>query len=59
MVEKITFQMSGLVKDSANLKEIEFWGHDAGEFMTQELMEIIEVLGASNEEGNNQVQAEK
>ncbi|KKT39725.1 hypothetical protein A3K29_02225 [Candidatus Collierbacteria bacterium RIFOXYB2_FULL_46_14] len=59
MVEKITFQMSGLVKDSTSLQEIEFWGHDAGEFVTQEMIEMVAALEASNEEGGDQVQTGK
>lgn len=42
MVEKITFQMSGLIRDKTNLQEIEFWGHDAGEFVLEEIEKLLE-----------------
>ena len=39
MVEKMTFVPSGLVKDVDNKAEIEAWGHDAGEFVNEEIDE--------------------
>ena len=36
MVEKMTFDMSGLIKDKEDIREIELWGHDAGEFVSVE-----------------------
>jgi hypothetical protein len=36
MIEKMTFDMSGLINSSSNNSEIEFWGHDAGEFVAKE-----------------------
>ena len=44
MTERMTFKLSGLVKDPSNLKEIEFWGHDAGEFTEEEVEEIIKIF---------------
>ena len=40
MAEKMTFQASGLIKDKTSLQEIEFWGHDAGEFTLEEIEEV-------------------
>jgi hypothetical protein len=34
--KEMIFDISSLVKDQASLEEIEFWGHDAGEFVAQE-----------------------
>lgn len=35
-MEKIkVFETSGLVKNPKDLAEIEFWGHDAGEFFEE------------------------
>lgn len=36
MTEKLTFIVSGLIKDEADINSIEFWGHDAGEFVAEE-----------------------
>ena len=33
MKEKLIFEFSWMVKDRNNIEEIEFWGHDAGEFV--------------------------
>lgn len=44
MTEKITFEMSGLIKNMDNVSEIEFWGHDAGEFTKEEIAEILEAV---------------
>lgn len=41
MIEKMTFDFSGLVKDKSNKEEIEFWGHDAGEFVAKEVIESL------------------
>jgi len=35
MIEKMTFEKSGLIKDEMSKEEIEFWGHDAGEFVEE------------------------
>lgn len=42
MTEKMTFEFSGLVKDQSDIDLIEFWGHDAGEFVEVEETKIIE-----------------
>lgn len=45
MVEKMTFEFSGLIKDTEDKKDIEFFGHDAGEFFPEE----IEILPEEKE----------
>jgi hypothetical protein len=35
MNKEMIFDMSSLIKDKSSLEEIEFWGHDAGEFVSQ------------------------
>lgn len=42
MTEKMIFEFSGLVKDQTDIDLIEFWGHDAGEFVEVEETKIIE-----------------
>lgn len=32
----MVFEISGLIKDRSNREELEFWGHDAGEFVIRE-----------------------
>ncbi len=44
MTEKLTFVPSGLVKDTSDYKEIEFWGHDAGEYFIEEIEAIVEEI---------------
>lgn len=39
MKEIMVFQPSGLIKDINDKGEIEYWGHDAGEFVTEEEIE--------------------
>lgn len=41
MTEKMTFEKSGLIKDETDLESIEFWGHDAGEFVVEEEKEVL------------------
>ncbi len=33
--QDLVFEPSGLIKDSNNKDELEFWGHDGGEFVPQ------------------------
>ncbi len=42
MIEKMSFETSGLVKDKDDKTEIEFWGHDAGEFIFEEFEKFLE-----------------
>lgn len=45
MTEKPFFEKSGRVQDINDLAEIEYWGHDAGEFFWPEIREVLaEVL---------------
>ena len=37
MSEKMIFSFSGLIKDTDNIREIEAWGHDAGEFINDDV----------------------
>lgn len=41
MTEKPYFEKSGRVKDINDLAEIEYWGHDAGEFIWEEIEKVI------------------
>ena len=43
MTERMIFNESGLIKDKTDKAEIEFWGHDAGEFSPEEIEEILAV----------------
>jgi hypothetical protein len=42
MKEIMVFQPSGLINDINDKSEIEYWGHDAGEFVTEE--EIAKII---------------
>ncbi len=42
MTEKYKFVASGHINEASDLKDIEFWGHDAGEFLPEEIEEIVE-----------------
>lgn len=44
MKEKMVFVASGLIKDPNNTEELELWGHDGGEFVLEEVEELIEAL---------------
>ena len=44
MTEKLIFEMSGLVKNQTDISEIEFWGHDAGEYILKEIDELLKEL---------------
>ncbi len=54
MTEKMTFEKSGLIKDENDLESIEFWGHDAGEFVVEEeqpkLIEKVESVQPKEKE---------
>lgn len=41
MTEKPHFEKSGRVIDINDLAEIEYWGHDAGEFIWPEIEKIL------------------
>lgn len=41
MTEKPYFEKSGRVKDINDFAEIEYWGHDAGEFIWEEIEKVI------------------
>ena len=41
MIEKMSFETSGLVKNKDDKMEIEFWGHDAGEYFYEEVLELM------------------
>jgi hypothetical protein len=47
MTEKMIFVTSGRIKDKNDIEQIEFWGHDAGEFFSEEVldqMDEVEIL---------------
>ena len=48
MVEKIIFNPSDLIKDVNNKEEIEAWGHDAGEFSSEEAEKLVEEIIAAD-----------
>lgn len=37
------FKISGLIKNEYDKAEIEFWGHDAGEFTLEEIEDLLEI----------------
>jgi hypothetical protein len=37
----MVFDISGLVNDKSSNNEIEFWGHDAGEFFLEGVAELL------------------
>ena len=39
MIENMIFDFSGLIKDKTDKAEIEYWGHDAGEFIPVKIAE--------------------
>ncbi len=45
----MTFEFSGLIKDPKNKKDIEFFGHDAGEFFPEEIELLMEEKEVPNE----------
>jgi hypothetical protein len=50
VIEKMDFKFSGVIKDETDIEAIEFWGHDAGEFVTVEKPVLIEKVEEVSEE---------
>ena len=49
MSERLVFVPSEFVKDPNDLKEIEFWGHDAGEYFYELIEEVLKESVESKE----------
>ena len=49
MIENMIFDFSSIVSDKQDIKEIEFWGHDAGEFVSSENVDTLETTKEEKE----------
>lgn len=53
MKERMIFVCSGNIKNPDDIQEIEFWGHDAGEFIPLDLYEYMMELEEEESQKQN------